>query len=128
VRESCALPLKRTPALPTLRNPGFEELAAAEGRCVARWECSAHVDTGAFTFRRVEGGASGAASLCIERVGKEPWALAGALMVAIRAHEESATKGRRVAAAWAEKRRKVRAGEATRLPVSTRTQLAPRPL
>lgn len=38
-----------------------------------------------------------------------------ALMVAVRAHEESATKGRRVAAAWAEKRRKVRAGEATRL-------------
>jgi hypothetical protein len=50
-----------------------------------------------------------------ERLAREPWALAGALMVAIRAHEESATKGRRVAAAWAEKRRKVRAGEAPML-------------
>lgn len=38
-----------------------------------------------------------------------------ALMVAIRAHEESQTKGRRVAAAWSEKRRKIRAGEADRL-------------
>ena len=37
------------------------------------------------------------------------------LMVAIRAHEESRIKGERVAAAWAEKRRKVRAGEANRL-------------
>ncbi len=50
-----------------------------------------------------------------ERLAREPWALAGALMVAIRAHEESLTKGRRVAAAWEEKRRKVRAGEAKRL-------------
>jgi DNA invertase Pin-like site-specific DNA recombinase len=37
------------------------------------------------------------------------------LMVAIRAHEESRIKGERVAAAWAEKRRKVRAGESARL-------------
>lgn len=37
------------------------------------------------------------------------------LMVSIRAHEESATKGRRVAAAWSEKRRRVRAGEDTQL-------------
>jgi DNA invertase Pin-like site-specific DNA recombinase len=50
-----------------------------------------------------------------ERLAREPWALAAALMVAIRAHEESATKARRVSAAWAEKRRKVRAGEAKRL-------------
>lgn len=34
-----------------------------------------------------------------------------ALMVSIRANEESATKGKRVAAAWAEKRRRVRAGQ-----------------
>jgi len=40
------------------------------------------------------------------------------LMVAIRAHEESRVKGERVAAAWAEKRRKVRAGE-TRLLTTT---------
>lgn len=38
-----------------------------------------------------------------------------AIMVSMRAHEESATKSRRVAAAWAEKRRKVRAGESPRL-------------
>ncbi|MDT7529579.1 recombinase family protein [Sphingopyxis sp. SE2] len=37
------------------------------------------------------------------------------LMVAIRAHEESKAKGDRVAAAWEEKRRKVRAGETKRL-------------
>lgn len=38
-----------------------------------------------------------------------------ALMVSFRAYEESATKGRRVAAAWAERRRRVAAGETKRL-------------
>ncbi len=38
-----------------------------------------------------------------------------AITVAIRSHDESRTKGKRVAAAWAEKRRKVRAGESARL-------------
>lgn len=37
-----------------------------------------------------------------------------ALMVGIRAHEESAIKGRRVAAAWEEKRRQVTAGQTDR--------------
>lgn len=50
-----------------------------------------------------------------ERLDKDPMAFMVAYMVAVRAHEESATKGRRVAAAWAEKRRKVRAGESPRL-------------
>jgi DNA invertase Pin-like site-specific DNA recombinase len=50
-----------------------------------------------------------------ERLGREPWAFMTAYMVAVRAHEESAIKGRRVAAAWEEKRRKVRNGEAKRL-------------
>jgi hypothetical protein len=50
-----------------------------------------------------------------ERLQREPWGLFVALSVAMRAHEESAIKGRRVAAAWAEKRRKVRAGEAQKL-------------
>lgn len=45
-----------------------------------------------------------------ERMTAEPWALMAAFMVAVRAHEESKTKGRRVAAAWAEKRRRVRDG------------------
>jgi DNA invertase Pin-like site-specific DNA recombinase len=50
-----------------------------------------------------------------ERLDSDPTAFMVAFMVALRAHEESAIKGRRVAAAWAEKRRKVRAGEAKRL-------------
>lgn len=49
------------------------------------------------------------------RMDQDPTALFIALMVAWRAHEESKTKGRRVAEAWAEKRRKVRAGEAQKL-------------
>lgn len=40
----------------------------------------------------------------------DPIALMIALMVALRAHEESKVKGQRVAAAWAEKRRRVREG------------------
>jgi DNA invertase Pin-like site-specific DNA recombinase len=50
-----------------------------------------------------------------ERLDRDPTALLIALMVSWRAHEESLTKGRRIAAAWAEKRRKVAAGEAKRL-------------
>jgi len=50
-----------------------------------------------------------------ERLDNDPMALMVALMVAWRAHEESKVKGRRVAAAWEEKRRKVRAGEAVKL-------------
>lgn len=50
-----------------------------------------------------------------DRLDNDPTALLIALMVSWRAHEESKTKGRRVAAAWAEKRRKVTTGEAKRL-------------
>jgi DNA invertase Pin-like site-specific DNA recombinase len=50
-----------------------------------------------------------------ERLETDPTALFISLMVAWRAHEESKTKGRRVAAAWAEKRRRVRSGEAVKL-------------
>lgn len=39
-----------------------------------------------------------------ETLDEDPWALMVALMVASRAHEESAKKGKRVAAAWANKR------------------------
>lgn len=49
------------------------------------------------------------------RLDNDPTALLIALMVAWRAHEESKTKGRRVAAAWEEKRRKVRARETRKL-------------
>ncbi|WP_168707930.1 recombinase family protein [Sphingopyxis sp. PAMC25046] len=46
------------------------------------------------------------------RLDSDPMALIVSLMVSWRAHEESKTKGRRVAAAWQEKRRRVAAGEA----------------
>lgn len=50
-----------------------------------------------------------------ERLDNDPTAMLVAFVVAWRAHDESRMKGKRVAAAWAEKRRKVRAGEAARL-------------
>lgn len=50
-----------------------------------------------------------------ERLDSDPTAMLIALMVAWRAHEESKTKGRRVAAAWAEKRERVRRGEDAKL-------------
>lgn len=50
-----------------------------------------------------------------ERLDTDPTALLIALMVSWRAHEESKTKGRRVAAAWDEKRRRVRANPSERL-------------
>lgn len=46
-----------------------------------------------------------------ERLDSDPTALLISLMVSWRAHEESKTKGRRVAAAWAEKRERVRQGK-----------------
>lgn len=50
-----------------------------------------------------------------ERLDNDPMALLIALMVSWRAHEESKTKGRRVAEAWSEKRRRVRANPQERL-------------
>lgn len=46
-----------------------------------------------------------------ERLNSDPTALLIALMVSWRAHEESKTKGMRVAAAWAQKRARLRTGE-----------------
>ncbi|QIG53895.1 recombinase family protein [Altererythrobacter sp. BO-6] len=46
-----------------------------------------------------------------QRLDSEPMALLIALMVSWRAHEESKTKGKRVAEAWAAKRARVRSGE-----------------
>lgn len=60
-----------------------------------------------------------------ERLDSDPMALIVAMMVAWRAHEESAMKGRRVGEAWAEKRRKVRAGEAERLTMRGPSWLIP---
>lgn len=50
-----------------------------------------------------------------QRLQNDPMALMVSLMVAWRAHEESKTKGRRVAAAWAEKRNRVRRGDDAKL-------------
>lgn len=50
-----------------------------------------------------------------ERLDSDPTAMLIALMVAWRAHEESKIKGRRVAAAWQEKRNRVRRGEDAKL-------------
>jgi DNA invertase Pin-like site-specific DNA recombinase len=50
-----------------------------------------------------------------DRLDNDPTALLIALMVSWRAHEESKTKGRRVAAAWEQKRQRVRANPAERL-------------
>jgi DNA invertase Pin-like site-specific DNA recombinase len=49
------------------------------------------------------------------RLDNEPMALMITLMVSWRAHEESKVKGQRLAAAWIEKRRKVRDGEDAKL-------------
>lgn len=45
-----------------------------------------------------------------EKLDNDPTSLIISLLVSIRAHEESKTKGRRVSAAWAEKRERVRSG------------------
>jgi len=50
-----------------------------------------------------------------ERLENDSTSLIIALMVALRAHEESKTKGRRVAAAWEQKRQRVRDNPAERL-------------
>lgn len=50
-----------------------------------------------------------------ERLDSDPTAMLISLMVAWRAHEESKVKGRRVAAAWAEKRERVRRGDDVKL-------------
>jgi hypothetical protein len=63
-------------AAPVMRNPGFEEPTPADRPCPVGWECSAHAAVESFRFSVSREGASGAASMCIERVGGEPWALA----------------------------------------------------
>jgi DNA invertase Pin-like site-specific DNA recombinase len=50
-----------------------------------------------------------------DRLDNDPTALLISLMVAWRAHEESKTKGRRVAEAWLEKRKRLRADPSQRL-------------
>lgn len=65
---------RSTPAI-ALRNAGFESPPRSPNACADRWDCSAHADPGSYSFR-VEGNQppEGAQSMCIERVGLEPWA------------------------------------------------------
>ena len=59
-----------------LKNPGFEEPAAARP-CPVGWDCTMHNDPKSFRFFHDEAApASGKASLCIEPAGKEPWGMA----------------------------------------------------
>lgn len=60
-----------------------------------------------------------------ERLATDQTSLIIALMVALRAHEESKTKGRRVAEAWNEKRRRVRANPQERLTARGPSWLTP---
>lgn len=61
-------------ALP-LRNADFEAPLRAQNHCADRWDCSAHADPGSYTFRLDTAKPfKGAHSLCIDRIGKEPWA------------------------------------------------------
>jgi hypothetical protein len=71
---SVAAPAK--PAAPALRNSGFEEPTAPDLPCPAGWRCTAHVDVGSFAYKVAGDAASGKSAMCIERTGKEPWALA----------------------------------------------------
>jgi len=59
-----------------LRNAGFEEPMPQKGNCPPGWSCSAHNGMAAFRFF-VDAArpASGTHSGCVERVGREPWAL-----------------------------------------------------
>lgn len=58
-----------------VKNAGFEDPARVQERCANHWSCTMHADPASFRFTLVEGGAaSGARSLCIERVKPEPWA------------------------------------------------------
>jgi hypothetical protein len=59
-----------------LANADFESAARAGERCAAAWHCSMHADPNSFTFTLVPEAASGRQALCVDRVSKEPWAIA----------------------------------------------------
>jgi hypothetical protein len=65
------------PRAVALRNAGFESAPRSGERCPEHWGCTMHSDPDSFRFsldRAAPG--EGRQSLCIERVTKEPWALA----------------------------------------------------
>jgi hypothetical protein len=60
-----------------LANAGLEEAMAAGARCPPRWACNSHADPSSHRFfLDTTTPASGKASLCVERVTREPWAIA----------------------------------------------------
>ena len=60
-----------------LRNAGFENAARTGERCPEFWGCTMHSDPDSFVFRLdALKPAEGKQALCIERVRREPWALA----------------------------------------------------
>ena len=59
-----------------LRNAGFEEPMPRDALCPPGWSCAAHNGMSAFHFfADTKRPASGKQSGCVERVGREPWAL-----------------------------------------------------
>src|SRR5687767_4441934 len=58
-----------------LRNAGFEADQAADSkRCAPSWDCTVHGGPESYRFYLEEGAAaSGKRSLCVDRVGGEPW-------------------------------------------------------
>jgi len=70
------VPARETVRAIALRNPGFEQPAAARP-CPVGWDCTMHADPNSFRFFLDETApAAGRASLCIEPAGKEPWGIA----------------------------------------------------
>jgi hypothetical protein len=68
------VPRLALPAL-ALRNAGFESPARTPNHCAERWDCTAHADPGSFIFAIQDNAvAEGRQAMCIQRVGKEPWA------------------------------------------------------
>jgi hypothetical protein len=64
----------RTIALP---NADLEAASPAGARCPPRWACNSHADPSSHRFfLDTTAPAAGKASLCIERVTREPWAIA----------------------------------------------------
>lgn len=70
-------PAAANPRIVALPNADFEADFPAGSRCPARWACKSHADPDSHRFFLDEAApAAGRRSLCIERVTKEPWALA----------------------------------------------------
>ena len=75
-----------------LRNAGFEaEQPAGNTRCAPAWDCTVHGGPESYRFYLEEGAAAtGKRSLCVERVGGEPWGLV------TQAFQTSAFRGQRL--------------------------------